>query len=124
VWGDDLVRWDRLRLAIALARAEPVGVRACPGPDFLAADLARPQPGALTMVWHSVVWQHVSDDGRFRFELRLRVWPHRPQMQMLDTAAGMASRSPGAEGSGHSQRLRRNARNSEAQTTAITASTT
>lgn len=112
VWADDLVRWERLRAAIALAREEPVAVQRLSAPDFLAGELAQLPPGELTVVWHSVMWQYVSaterergeavlaaaaarasttaplallvyepvrtepgSRDRYRFELRLRLWP-------------------------------------------------
>jgi hypothetical protein len=66
VWPDDTARWERLRAALTLAAAEPVAVQPLSGPDFLLRELARPHPGELTVVWHSVVWQYVSPADRRR----------------------------------------------------------
>lgn len=66
VWADDVVRWERLRAAIALARSEPVAVQRLSAPDFLAAELTQTHPGELTVVWHSVTWQYVSAPERER----------------------------------------------------------
>jgi hypothetical protein len=66
VWPDDTVRWERLRAALALATVEPVAVQPLSGPDFLDHELAQPHPGAVTVVWHSVVWQYVSPAERER----------------------------------------------------------
>lgn len=122
VWADDAARWERLRAAIDLAADGPVAVQECSGPDFLAAELAVPHPGELTVVWHSLVWQYVSAAergrgravlaraaaeatvhaplallvlepvpvarGRHRVELRLRVWPHAPEVVTLGHGSG------------------------------------
>ena len=68
VWADDVVRWERLRAATALATAEPVTVVRASAPDFLAEQLAEPAPGVLTVVWHSVVWQYVPPAEQVRTE--------------------------------------------------------
>ncbi len=108
VWPDQVERLYRLRAAVRLAQADPVTVQLADGASWLAHQLARPRPGVLTVVWHSVVWQYVSaserargqqvladaaaratrdaplallvyesrrDDGRYRFDLLLRLWP-------------------------------------------------
>ena len=64
VWADQLHRWERLQAALELAAADPAPVRQATGPDWLADRLASPVPDALTVVWHSVVWQYVSPADR------------------------------------------------------------
>jgi hypothetical protein len=59
VWPDQLLRWHRLRDAFELAERDPVRVQRAAGAQWLAQQLARPQHGVLTVVWHSVVWQYV-----------------------------------------------------------------
>ncbi|MBV9639307.1 MAG: DUF2332 family protein [Mycobacteriaceae bacterium] len=62
VWPDMTARLRRLRGAIAIARQVPATVRPCSAADAVAA--IRPAPGTLTVVWHSVTWQYLSDDER------------------------------------------------------------
>jgi hypothetical protein len=59
VWPDDLVRLERLRSALAVAATDPPEVQAAGGDRWLAERLGTPQPGVVTVVWHSVVWQYV-----------------------------------------------------------------
>ncbi|HEY3263132.1 MAG TPA: DUF2332 domain-containing protein [Pseudonocardiaceae bacterium] len=66
VWPDQPERLHRLRAAIRLARLDPVTVQRADGADWLEHRLARPRPGVLTVVWHSVVWQYVSASDRAR----------------------------------------------------------
>src|SRR5699024_825235 len=57
VWPDQPVRLERLNRAVAVARttsARIVGADAA----FFLADL-RPQPGRLTVIWHSLMWQYL-----------------------------------------------------------------
>jgi hypothetical protein len=60
VWPDQDRRWQRLQDAFALAAVDPVRVQRASGAQWLQQRLARPLPGVLTVVWHSVVWQYVS----------------------------------------------------------------
>jgi hypothetical protein len=64
VWPDQPDRLRRLRDAIRLAQRDPVTVQRSDGSDWLEHRLARPRPGMLTVVWHSVVWQYVSAADR------------------------------------------------------------
>jgi len=66
VWPDQLERLRRLRDAIRLAQLDPVTVQRAGGADWLKHQLARPRPGMLTVVWHSVVWQYVPASERAR----------------------------------------------------------
>lgn len=66
VWPDQPERLQRLREAIDLARLDPVTVRRAEGADWLEHKLARPRPGVLTVVWHSVVWQYIPAAERAR----------------------------------------------------------
>jgi hypothetical protein len=58
IWAD-AARADRARRAMEVAAAVPATVDAASGPDWLATQLATPVPGAVTVVWHSVVRQYV-----------------------------------------------------------------
>lgn len=57
VWPDQPERMERLRGALRLARDTPVQVREESAVDLIAQ--VAPEPGALTVVWHSVVWQYL-----------------------------------------------------------------
>lgn len=55
VWPDHVVRFQRLRSALAVAQASPVSVDRAPAGAWLAEQLAGPaEPGVLTVVWHSI----------------------------------------------------------------------
>ncbi|HTQ19572.1 DUF2332 domain-containing protein [Mycobacterium sp.] len=62
VWPDQRARLERLRGAIAVARNVPAGLERRPAGDAVAGlSLA---DGALTVLWHSITWQYLSDDER------------------------------------------------------------
>ena len=62
VWPDQDARLDRLRGAIAVARNVPAGLERRTAADAVARmSLA---DGALTVLWHSITWQYLSDDER------------------------------------------------------------
>jgi hypothetical protein len=62
VWPDQDARLDRLRGAIAVARSVPAGLERRTAADAVAGlSLA---DGALTVLWHSITWQYLSDDER------------------------------------------------------------
>jgi hypothetical protein len=62
VWPDQSARLDRLRGAIAVARNVPVRLVRQTAADAVAGlTLA---DGALTVLWHSITWQYLSDEER------------------------------------------------------------
>lgn len=61
IWADP-ARLARLRAAIAVAEEVPATVDAASADDWLAERLATPEPGAATVVWHSVVRQYVEPE--------------------------------------------------------------
>ena len=61
---DQLERVERLRGALQIAAEDPIAVQAHPASDFLRRELARPTPGMVTVVWHSVVRQYLGQDER------------------------------------------------------------
>ena len=71
VWADQLPRFERLRRALQVAAADPVDVRRQGAADFLEQELV-PQPGATTVVWHSIVRQYLSPEERHRVDQLLR----------------------------------------------------
>lgn len=60
VWPDQRERLDRLRGALALAQQTPAEVRRSAARDFAGRIGLR--PGAVTVLWHSVMWQYLDDD--------------------------------------------------------------
>lgn len=69
VWPDQDARLARLRAAIEIARAVPVRrVRARVAELLDTLELV---PGALTAVWHSLVWQYVPREEQERVTARL-----------------------------------------------------
>lgn len=69
VWPDQLARIERLRGACAVAEAAPVEVRQQDALSFLGE--VAPQPGHLTVLWHSVMRQYLSPDDRARLDRRV-----------------------------------------------------
>jgi hypothetical protein len=62
VWPDQDARLRRLRGAIAVARNVPAGLERRTAAEAVAGlTLAA---GALTVLWHSITWQYLSDDER------------------------------------------------------------
>ena len=62
VWPDMSARLERLRGALEVAREVSVDVRREDALSFLrAVELAE---GHVTVVWHSVMWQYLSDADR------------------------------------------------------------
>jgi hypothetical protein len=62
VWPDQGARLRRLRGAIAVARKVPAGLERRTAAEAVAGlSLA---PGALTVLWHSITWQYLSDEER------------------------------------------------------------
>jgi len=62
VWPDQAARLNRLRGAIAVAREVPARLEERSAADAVA-DL-RLAEGALTVLWHSITWQYLSDAER------------------------------------------------------------
>lgn len=59
VWADWTERLERLRSALAIAAEHPVTVERSRAAPWLAHRLGWPRPGAVTVVWHSIVWQYI-----------------------------------------------------------------
>jgi hypothetical protein len=103
-WPDQTDRIQRLEAAVKIARAVPCVIDKAHGADWLEERLGRPFAGASTVIFHSVVWQYISEleqeriiktvqgaGGRAsekaplawlrmepndnRFEIRLRIYP-------------------------------------------------
>ncbi len=60
VWPDQPERLDRLRGAISIARRVPASLQRRNAVDAVAG--LRVADGALTVLWHSIMWQYLSAD--------------------------------------------------------------
>jgi hypothetical protein len=69
VWPDMTERHARLAGAIAVARARPVVVQRADAASYV--DTLRLEPGTLTVLWHSVMWQYVPSEQQQRVTTRL-----------------------------------------------------
>jgi hypothetical protein len=69
VWPDQVARLERLRGALALAQQSPPVVRRCGAGPFL--DAAGLRPGAVTVLWHSVMWQYLPTEDQARVGRRI-----------------------------------------------------
>jgi hypothetical protein len=59
VWADQRQRLARCRAAIELALAHGIAVERADAADFVAAALAAPAPGRVTVIYHSIVWPYL-----------------------------------------------------------------
>lgn len=66
IWADQLGRLALLDGAIEVAREVPVEVEEADALSFLQRELARPAPGAATVVFHSVFMQYLHPEDRRR----------------------------------------------------------
>lgn len=64
VWPDTTARFARLEGALEVAAEVPATVECSGAADFL--DRVRPTSGALTVVWHSIMWQYLTPEERHR----------------------------------------------------------
>ena len=64
VWPDQLERFARTDDAIAIAAGTPAPIDRANAPEWLASRLAESAEGQATVVFHSVMWQYLSDDTR------------------------------------------------------------
>ena len=59
VWADQSERLARLEAAIAVARSADVKVEQADAGDWLEAQLRRPSPGCVTVLYHSIMWSYL-----------------------------------------------------------------
>ncbi|GAA0614426.1 DUF2332 domain-containing protein [Kribbella sandramycini] len=62
VWADMPERLARLRAAVEVARRVPADVRREDAVSFVRG--LEVSPGHLTVLWHSIMWQYLTDDDR------------------------------------------------------------
>ena len=72
VWPDQKERVGRLRAALGLAARLPVAVDREAAAAWIARRLAAPATGQMTVVFHSIVVQYLSEAEREQFELHVR----------------------------------------------------
>jgi hypothetical protein len=77
VWPGQTDRFTMLRAALDVARNVPVGIDRADIPDWLARQLEEPVPDRATVVFHSIVWQYLTDDERATAEAVLANAGHR-----------------------------------------------
>ena len=70
VWPDQTARLERLRGAIEVARRVPARLQRQTAADAVAG--LTPAAGALTVLWHSITWQYLSDEERDTVRTRVR----------------------------------------------------
>jgi len=68
VWPDQVERFRQLAAAIDVARRVSAHVDQGNAPDWVETALADGVPGVATVVYHSIVWQYLSNVDRARFE--------------------------------------------------------
>ena len=71
VWPGQTERFTMLRAALDVARDVPVAIDRAGIPDWLARRLDEPAPGRATVVFHSIVWQYLTDTERASAESAL-----------------------------------------------------
>jgi hypothetical protein len=64
VWPGQTDRFTMLRAALDVARDVPVAIDRAGIPDWLARRLDEPAPDRATVVFHSIVWQYLTDTER------------------------------------------------------------
>jgi hypothetical protein len=69
VWPDMTARIDRLRAALAVARQHPLRVDRLDA--VAAARRLPPVPGAVVVLWHSVMWQYIGAASQAAITARL-----------------------------------------------------
>lgn len=68
-WPDQTARWERLRGALRIARDVPVTLERADAADFVERlELAQ---GAVTVLWHSVMWQYLPTAAQDRIATRV-----------------------------------------------------
>ncbi len=64
VWPGQDQRFQVLEAALDAARGFPVTIDRADAGDWLARQLGEPEPGVVTVVYHSIFWQYLSDATR------------------------------------------------------------
>jgi hypothetical protein len=66
VWADQTERLARIRAAMTLAGTAEVTIARADAGEFVAERLATQRPGAVHVVYHSIIWSYLGPDGQAR----------------------------------------------------------
>ena len=67
IWPEHAVRFARMEAAVAAARQKRPDIVRATAPDFIEAELRKPQTkGTTRVLMHSIVWQYVPEDQQLR----------------------------------------------------------
>jgi hypothetical protein len=77
VWPGQTERFTMLRAALDVARESPFAIDRADIPAWLERQLDEPARGRASVVFHSIVWQYLTDDERATAEATLRRAGHR-----------------------------------------------
>ena len=67
IWPEHAVRFARMEAAVAAARQKRPDIARATAPDFIEAELRKPQAkGTTRVLMHSIVWQYVPEDQQLR----------------------------------------------------------
>lgn len=67
IWPEHAVRFARMEAAVAAARQKRPDIVRATAPDFIEAELRKPQAkGTTRVLMHSIVWQYVPEDQQLR----------------------------------------------------------
>lgn len=100
VWPDQPERVARAEAAVAIAQKFPPPVDSGDAADWIEARLSLPQAGGVTrVVFHSIVLQYLSSEGRDRVRAAMaeagkRASPHRPLAWLFMEFRSKVSTSP------------------------------
>jgi hypothetical protein len=94
VWPDQVERFRQLAAAIEVARRVPAQVDQANAADWVEAALAERVSGVATVVYHSIVWQYLSNEDRARFK---RVMAVAGQAATHDNPLAWLRFEPGAD---------------------------
>jgi hypothetical protein len=68
-WPENTQRLERIDAVIAEARRKPPALDRADAADWVEARLAEPQPaGVCRVLYHSIVWQYLPEEGRTRID--------------------------------------------------------
>lgn len=67
IWPEHAVRFARMEAAVAAAQQKRPDIVRATAPDFIEAELRKPQAkGTTRVLMHSIVWQYVPEDQQLR----------------------------------------------------------
>ncbi|HEY9091038.1 DUF2332 domain-containing protein [Parasphingorhabdus sp.] len=80
IWPEHIVRFERMKTAIALVNEKPPCLEARGAGDWMAKQLAKPQKvGETRVLMHSIVWQYIPEEEQDRIT------------QLMEEAGGKAT---------------------------------